>query len=432
MIGHTRERAPGRWQHKVYVGRDPLTGKERYAYRTVNAGGQREAERDLARFVTELGVDGPTTRATFGELLDRYVALTAHTWSPGTEKEHLRIIRTNLAPLRKVELAKLRTDTLDEFYVALTARGGRCRHRPCPRRPCPDHGPRCARKGCTRPACDAHVGACSAWTPCDERPCEHGGPLDPATVVRIHVVVHSALERGVKWGWIARNPAEHAEPGEAVDEEIDPPTDLAVVHLLETAETRDPDMAAYLLLAADTGARRGAMCAIRWTHLDLVAGSARFPNVIVLGTSGLVERPASRTKKSGRHVAINAYTVVALQAHRDRMVERAQAVGVELDPGGFVFSNDPDMRRPLRPDSTTRRIGQLMRAAGTPMRLHDLRHFMATTLLAAGVDPKTIAQRGGWRRAATMLDRYAHALAVSDRTAADIMGGVLGRGTASG
>ena len=50
---------------------------------------------------------------------------------------------------------------------------------------------------------------------------------------------------------------------------------------------------------------------------------------------------------------------------------------------------------------------------------------MATTLLAARVDPKVVAHRGGWRKVATMLDRYAHALEVPDREAADLIGGLL-------
>jgi hypothetical protein len=51
---------------------------------------------------------------------------------------------------------------------------------------------------------------------------------------------------------------------------------------------------------------------------------------------------------------------------------------------------------------------------------------MATQLLGAGVDPKVVAQRGGWSKVATMLDRYAHALPVKDRAAAEVLGGLLG------
>jgi hypothetical protein len=50
---------------------------------------------------------------------------------------------------------------------------------------------------------------------------------------------------------------------------------------------------------------------------------------------------------------------------------------------------------------------------------------MATQLLGAGIDPKVVAQRGGWSKVATMLDRYAHAIPANDRAAADVLGGMI-------
>ena len=35
------------------------------------------------------------------------------------------------------------------------------------------------------------------------------------------------------------------------------------------------------------------------------------------------------------------------------------------------------------------------------------------------------AQRGGWSKVATMLDRYAHAIPANDRAAADVLGGMI-------
>ena len=61
------------------------------------------------------------------------------------------------------------------------------------------------------------------------------------------------------------------------------------------------------------------------------------------------------------------------------------------------------------------------REAVTGVRLHDLRHFVATQLLSAGVDVRTVAGRLGHRNAATTLNVYAHVLEQSDRQAADIM-----------
>ena len=56
------------------------------------------------------------------------------------------------------------------------------------------------------------------------------------------------------------------------------------------------------------------------------------------------------------------------------------------------------------------------------MRLHDLRHYVATRLLSAGVDVRTVAGRLGHRNAATTLNVYSHFLVESDREAANVLG----------
>ena len=59
------------------------------------------------------------------------------------------------------------------------------------------------------------------------------------------------------------------------------------------------------------------------------------------------------------------------------------------------------------------------------VRLHDLRHFTATQLLAAGVPVKTVAGRLGHSNAATTLNVYAHALEASDVDAAHLLGRIM-------
>jgi integrase len=58
-------------------------------------------------------------------------------------------------------------------------------------------------------------------------------------------------------------------------------------------------------------------------------------------------------------------------------------------------------------------------------RFHDLRHFSVTTLIAAGVDIRTVAERHGHAKATMTLDRYAHALPERDREAAGLLGAAL-------
>jgi integrase len=59
------------------------------------------------------------------------------------------------------------------------------------------------------------------------------------------------------------------------------------------------------------------------------------------------------------------------------------------------------------------------------VRLHDLWHFAATEMLAAGVPVNTVAGRLGHANPATTLNVYAHFLESSDEVAADVLGSLI-------
>ncbi len=69
---------------------------------------------------------------------------------------------------------------------------------------------------------------------------------------------------------------------------------------------------------------------------------------------------------------------------------------------------------------------KLRNRAGLPgVRLHDLRHFVATRMLAAGVPVPTVSGRLGHANSATTLNVYSHFLEASDREAAEALGQLL-------
>jgi len=91
-----------------------------------------------------------------------------------------------------------------------------------------------------------------------------------------------------------------------------------------------------------------------------------------------------------------------------------------------VFGPDADGRRPWLPNQVTKRFIRARRDAGLPhFRLHDLRHFMATQMLAAGVPIATVSQRLSHARASTTLNVYAHAIPGGDRDAAETLSAIL-------
>lgn len=61
------------------------------------------------------------------------------------------------------------------------------------------------------------------------------------------------------------------------------------------------------------------------------------------------------------------------------------------------------------------------------VRLHDVRHFVATSLGAAGTPIATISDHLGHRDKATTLNIYSHSLPAADAEAGVVMGALLGQ-----
>ena len=178
-------------------------------------------------------------------------------------------------------------------------------------------------------------------------------------------------------------------------------------------------------LAASTGARRGELVALRWRDLDLERRTATIERGLILAGNVLIEQ-GTKTHQS-RRVSLDEATVAALVEHRERLEKIAAACGVGLAEDPFVFTEAVDASTPWRPDSTTRAFRTLCAKAGVEgVRLHDLRHYVATRLLAAGVDVRTVAGRLGHRNPATTLNVYAHFVPETDQQAAEVLGRMFG------
>jgi len=89
-----------------------------------------------------------------------------------------------------------------------------------------------------------------------------------------------------------------------------------------------------------------------------------------------------------------------------------------IGPSAYIFSPDPACSRPYNPYTITRTFVNACKDAGVPpIRLHDLRHHSATTLLKGGSSVGEVMDRHGWRTV-EMVNRYRHLLEATDVEAA--------------
>ena len=145
----------------------------------------------------------------------------------------------------------------------------------------------------------------------------------------------------------------------------------------------------------------------------------------MVGPDGALFEKETKTHAS-RRISLDAGTVEQLRFHRVRCKQAAAAAETILSDDTYVFSHDVANRTPWRPDYVTLAFTRVRDDLGLKVRLHDLRHFAATSMLVSGHDVRTVSGRLGHADAATTLGVYAHFLESADKDAADLMGEILG------
>lgn len=323
VVGSLRNRGGDPWQLGVYAGRDLTTDRKRYATRTVH-GSTRDAARALALLVAATDSADSTvaqgaTRSAAGKtvsiVLDARLEHAKLSVSPKTVTMTRGDIDTTIRPrLGSVVLNEHKAFDLDSFYRHLSGTGG------------------------TR------------------------GPYAPETIKRVHGIVGSALAQGVHWRWIESNPAIDASPPRAPSTVRAPPTPGQVATLFRLAQKTNPARAAFVALAASSGARRGELVALRRHDLNVAEAVLSIERGIVLADGKLVEQGTKAHQ--GRRISLDASTLATLQSHFAEMDARARVPGAELTADSFVFSDAADASLPWIPDSATRASRALCAKAG--------------------------------------------------------------------
>ena len=380
MRGSKREVRPGVWRLRAYTGRRRADGSPILVTRTVHApdrrpgSGARLADRELAQLVSDVSQGklrtGTETVSVFlAEWLEHLETLGR---SPTTLREYRRMVEKVVNPeLGTVRLSKLTARRLDDLYADLTRRG-----------------------------------------------------LKPLTVRHVHTMLGAALHQAERWGMVGHNVARKAQPPPVHSEPVKAPNAETVRVIIAQAENVDRSLAALFFTAAMTGARRGELCALRWSDVDLDTGMLTIArSVYQTPERGWAEKPTKTHQV--RRVALDGYSNSVLRRYRAQVDELAQGLGLSVPADGFMFSRSPTGSEPIRPNVVTDFMTRMAKTVGVDMHFHELRHFSATQLIAAGHDARTVAGRLGHADASITLRVYAHALPEQDREAAATLGSLL-------
>lgn len=229
----------------------------------------------------------------------------------------------------------------------------------------------------------------------------------PHKARRLHEVLSAAYNRGMKLGVVASNPCALVDKPAAKRGKLTIPTDQQVVALLAAAETAPERLA--LRLAATLGIRRGEIVALQWGDVDTDRATVIVRRSLsYTPDAGVIEGDTKTGYVAHRVLDVDPTTADLLDAHRKTQADLADVAGL---PVPLWVMSDTAGVTPWRPDRLTHVFANTRKAAGVAgVRLHDLRHYVATSMLLDGVAPHDVAHQLGHTSPATVFRVYAHFL----------------------
>jgi integrase len=270
MKGHIRERSPGRWAIVIDV-RDPQTGKRKRRWHSF-AGTKRQAQVECARLLTEMknGTSVDPSRMTVAAFLERWIEHMEGQVSPRSHERYAEIARKNVAPLLGgIALTKLQPAHISQAYARALTSGRR----------------------------------------------DGSGGLSPRTVTHMHRVLREALQQGIRWQLLARNPADAVKPPKVERQQMSVLDTDATAELIEAA--RETPLFIPILLGVRCGLRRGEVVALRWRNVDLERGQISVVASAEQTDRGVREKEPKNGKGRTIVLSVRSCAVIASGRHRD-------------------------------------------------------------------------------------------------------------------
>ena len=177
------------------------------------------------------------------------------------------------------------------------------------------------------------------------------------------------------------------------------------VKFMQCLESEPIYWQALMNVLITTGLRRGEAVTLQWRDLDAKKLELDVVRNVTLDKSAETGLHIGKTKTGeSRVVPISARLCSLLLSLKKSQEEK---YGAKLLPTSFIFGNDTDPYKPIRPDSVTRHVRKFVEANGLPdVSPHDLRHSAATLALESGADLKDVQTLLGHKDPSTTLKFY--------------------------
>ncbi|MCR8980945.1 site-specific integrase [Brevibacillus laterosporus] len=361
MKGHVRKRGD-KWCFVVELPRDESTGKRKQKWFS-GFTKKKDAEQALTQKLHELqtGLTIDASDMTVSQYMEYWLENYAKASTrPTTHNVYEKRIKRYIIPrIGRIKLKDLKVIHLQKMYTDLLKNGAMYRE----------------------------------------------GGISPITIRHIHGLIHKALQNAERWQMITRNVARLVELPRVEKKETIVLTREQVQALVESVKGKE--LCIPVLLAVTTGMRYAEVFGLAWKDIDFEKKTIHVKQQLVR-TKGAYHLTPPKTKSSERIISLSESLIGPLKQHKAEQAQSKLLFGPSFNVDGLVCCR-PEDGLPYSATPVRRKFRRVLEEAGVPdIRIHDLRHTVATLLLETGVHPKIVSELLGHANIGITLDRYSH------------------------
>lgn len=251
-----------------------------------------------------------------------------------------------------------------------------------------------------------------------------GKPIARKTVIHHLSFISDVLGYAVKLGMISDNPCSRVSipKGQKKEKQIYSLDEVKKLFCL--VENEPMKYRVYFILSVYSGFRRGEMCGLEWKNVDWDGNVISVRRTSNYTKDSGVFTDTTKTKKSQRSLKFPQVVMDLLRKLQSFQKQQAKNMGNLWIETGRLFTKDNG--EPMCPNMPYKWLQNLCKRNGLPFYgIHSQRHFHASALIFAGVDPATVSADLGHSTVNTTTSIYTHAFQEAQAKAGNAIASVL-------
>lgn len=252
---------------------------------------------------------------------------------------------------------------------------------------------------------------------------EFYGEISENTILHHYTLISNILNKAVEWEFLERNPNSKVKRPKIEKHQAKFYDIEDVKKLLICIEKEPLKSKTLILLALDSGARRGELTGLDWEDINFEKSYIKINKTTQI-LNGKIIQKTPKTNSSIRIVPITFKTVEILKQYRREQLQKELKLGFEWEKTTKVFTTEKGGL--MYPGTPSRILEGIIKKYNLPkITFHELRHTSVSLLINAGIQTQIVSKRVGHSSINTTSQIYAHIFESTEKEVSKKMNDIL-------